>query len=305
MLSLVTMQANLKSLVRALAVLALPTLLLTSCFEQSVVVKVNKDGSGIVHERSYVNDAMGGMMSGLVGGEGEATVESSGPDVPTEAELKENAASMGEGVTFKSVTPGKNKSGWGGYEVIYEFADVNKLELDMNSLGSSMSEGMEELAGEDAAGEEEKEIIKFEMADGVLTILTPDPSGSLSDAGGGGGGDEPGAEGGAGNPFGDLDPNDPEAAMGMQMMAPMMAGMRMGFFVQAGDPVASTNAKHQSGNLITLVMMDMGKLFQNPANLTALGGLETETDRTKLQELIDQIDGITADLQEPITIKYE
>lgn len=302
------MQTHLFKVVKVAAMLVLPTLFLTSCFEQSVVVKVNKDGSGIVHERSYMNDAMGGMMGGLLGGgEGEpnVNVESSGPDIPSEDELKEAATGMGEGVTFKSVTPGKNKAGWSGYEVVYEFSDINKVKLDMNSLGSSMGDDIEELAEE--VGEEvtEPEIIQFEMADGVLKILTPDPSDSLADAGGGGPGGDAGAEGGAENPFGDLDPNDPESAMAMQMMGPMFAGMRMGFFVQGGDPIASTNAKHQNGNLITLVMMDMGKVFQNPANLAALSGMENETDRAKLQELIDGIDGITADLQEPIVITYE
>ena len=291
------------SFARALVVSLLPVLFLTSCFEQSIVVKVNKDGSGIVHERSYMNDAMGGMMGGLLGGgEGEAPAEPAGPELPSEAELQEAAAGMGEGVTFQSVTPGKNQSGWSGYEVVYAFTDINKLKLDMETLGGAVGPDAEELA-EVAAGEEtDAEIIEFEMADGVLKILTPDPGGSLANAGGGG--EEGGAEGAA-NPLGDLDPNDPESAMAMQMMGPMMAGMRMGFFVQGGDPIASTNAKHQSGNLITLVMMDMGKVFQNPANINALSALDTETDRTKLQELIDGIDGVTADLQEPIVVTFE
>ena len=308
MISLFVMQAHLFKVIKATAMLVLPTLFLTSCFEQSIVVKVNKDGSGIVHERSYMNDAMGGMLGGMLGGEEgdpNVNVESSGPDIPSEDELKEVATGMGEGVTFKSVQAGKNKAGWSGYEVVYEFTDINKVKLDMETLGGAMGPDAEEIA-EVAAGEDTDAVmIEFEMADGVLKILTPDPSGSLADAGGGGPGGEGGAEGGAENPFGDLDPNDPESAMAMQMMGPMFAGMRMGFFVQGGDPIASTNAKHQNGNLITLVMMDMGKVFQNPANLAALSVMENETDRAKLQELIDGIDGITADLQEPITITYE
>ena len=296
----------LTSFARALAIAVLPTLFLTSCFEQSIVVKVNKDGSGIVHERSYMNTAMGGMMGGLIGaGEEGAEAEAAVPDIlPSEDELKENASEMGEGVTFQSVSPSKNKAGWSGYEVVYAFTDINKVQLDMSDLGSSMGDDMAELAEEAGAEEEgEPEFITFEMADGVLKIVTPDPSGSLAEAGGGGG--EEGAEGETANPFGDMDPNDPESAMAMQMMAPMMAGMRMGFFVQAGDPVASTNARHQSGNLITLMMMDMGKIFQNPANIATMTALENETDRDKIQEAADSIEGMTVDLQQPITITYE
>jgi hypothetical protein len=93
--------------------------------------------------------------------------------------------------------------------------------------------------------------------------------------------------------------------MAFQMMAGMTTGMRMGLFVMPDDPIASTNAKHQNGNMITLMMMDMGKIFQNQANAAKMQTMQTEKDRAKLQEIADGIDGMTVDLQSPIVVEFE
>ena len=104
---------------------------LTGCLEESTVVKISKDGSGLIHTRKYENTQAGkGLLGGLGGGEdqGEEKI-----DAPTEEELKAKAKAMGEGVTFKSLRKGKNKSGWTGYEAIYAFEDINKVRLDLNT----------------------------------------------------------------------------------------------------------------------------------------------------------------------------
>ncbi len=276
----------------------LPVLVFTGCVEQSVVIKVKKDGSGIVHERSYTNDTMGQMFAGGLGGEeGEVEVESS-TDIPTEDEFKEIASRMGEGVTFKKSQEGKNRSGWSGYEVIYAFTDINKLRVDMNDFAPE-TDG----TAEEPAAEEEPEIITFEMAGKTLKIITPDPASGL------GGGDsengESGIAGGADDPFAGMDPSDPQSAMAFQMMGGMATGMRMGLFVMPDDPIVSTNAKHQNGNMITLFMMEMGSIFKNPENMAKMQKMQAEKDRDALQEVADGIDGMTVDLQSPILIEFE
>ena len=281
---------------------ALPVLLFTGCVEQSIVIKVKKDGSGIVHERSYTNDAMGQMFAGGLGGEeGEVEVEST-TDIPTEDELKEIASKMGEGVTFKTVKEGKNRSGWGGYEVIYAFTDINKLKVDMNDFNPQDEEDAEDASAETSA-EEAEEVVTFEMTGNTLKIITPDPAAGL------GGGEseegESGISGGADDPFAGMDASDPQAAMAFQMMAGMAGGMRMGLFVMPDDPITSTNAKHQNGNMITLMMMDMGKIFQNQENLAKMQKMQSEKDRDALQEVADGIDGMTVDLQSPIVVEFE
>lgn len=296
------MRKSSKCLFYSLFAAAAPVLLFTGCVEQSVVIKVKKDGSGIVHERNYTNDAMGEMFAGgFEIGEEEADIEvESSSDLPSEADLKEIASRMGEGVTFKTLQEGKNRSGWAGYEVIYEFTDINKLRIDMNDFNPQ--EGEEDV--EQPTTDEEPEIVTFEMAGKTLKIITPDPATGL----GGGeqpGGGESGIPGGADDPFAALDPADPQSAMAFTMMAGMTTGMRMGLFVMADDPIASTNAKHQNGNMITLMMMEMGKIFQNQANMAKMQSMQTEKDRDKLQEVADSIDGVTVDLQSPIIIEFE
>ena len=80
---------------------------LTGCLEESTVVKVNKDGSGLIHVRKYENTLAGkGLFGGLGGGEEK---EEEKIDAPNEEELKAKARAMGEGVTLKSFRRGKNK----------------------------------------------------------------------------------------------------------------------------------------------------------------------------------------------------
>ena len=290
-----------KSLFCILSAAILPVLVFTGCVEQSVVIKVKKDGSGIVHERSYTNDAMGQMFAGGLGGEeGEAEVEST-TDIPTEDELKEIAAGMGEGVTFKTLQEGKNRSGWGGYEVIYEFTDINKLKVNMGDFAPEEpgSEGEEAAPADDG----EEEVVTFELAGNTLKIITPDPASGLG--GGDSGESEEGIPGGAADPFAGMDPSDPQSAMAFQMMAGMTTGMRMGLFVMPDDPIASSNAKHQNGNMITLFMMDMGSIFQNPENMAKMQKMQSEKDRDALQEVADSIPGMTVDLQSPIVVEFE
>ena len=281
-------------------VLALFAILgLTGCLEESTVVKINKDGSGVIHTRKYENTQAGkGLLGGLGGGEDREEKEI---DAPTEEELKAKARTMGEGVTFTSLHKGKNKSGWTGYEAIFAFKDINKVKLDLNMKDADdmkQPEADQEAPDEENGGEK-PELVTFEMKDGLLKIRTPDP--------------EEGKEGkekdqeeeddpaeGAQDPFGE-ESGDPQM---MAMMAPMFAGAKVGFFVEIDGGIAESNAKHQNGNMITIMRADLGKLFANPGALNQLNGMEGK-DRQEVQKIVDSVDGIDMDLQDPVTVKLK
>lgn len=279
------------------AALALVAILgLTGCIEESTVVKINKDGSGVIHTRKYENTEGGkGLLGGLGGG-----AEDDEPEIeaPTEEELTARAEAMGEGVTFKSLRKGKNKSGWTGYEAVYTFKDINTVELDLNMKDSGdMEQAEEEQEGADQEEAGEPERVTFEMKDGVLKIRTPDPA---DEKNGKDEDQEKDAAEGAQDPFAD----NAEGAGMMAMMAPMFAGAKVGFFVEVDGEIAETNAKHRKGSMITILRADLGKLFANPEALSKLDGLEGN-DRQEVQKIVDSIEGVDMDLQDPITVEFK
>jgi hypothetical protein len=280
-------------------VLALFAILaLTGCLEESTVVKISNDGSGVIHTRKYENTQAGkGLLGGLGGGEDKEEKEI---DAPTEEELKAKARTMGEGVTFTSLRKGKNKSGWTGYEAIYAFKDINKVKLELNMKDADdmkQPEADQEAPDEENGGE--SELVTFEMKDGLLKIRTPDPAeegkGKEKDQG-----EQNDPAEGAQDPFGE-EGGDPQM---MAMMAPMFAGAKVGFFVEIDGGIAETNAKHQEGNMITIMRADLGKLFANPGAINQLNGMEGK-DRQGVQKIVDSIEGIDMDLQDPITVKLK
>lgn len=303
----------------ALTLITVFTLLLSSCIESSSIVKVNKDGSAILHVRNYTNSDAGGGLGGLgslFGGEAtedSAAVEEPAVELPSKEELEAQAKEMGEGVTLKEVKESKNAKGWPGYEVIYEIADINtfKLSLDLDELSESglggdlseLSGGAEETdAGAEKEAPAEKSYVEFRFKnDGAseLTVLVPEFEGEKK-----AGEDdlkENEEEGGASDPFGDAAGG--EALGMMSMMAPMFQGARMGVFIQVDGEIKESNALHKNKNIITLMKMDMGKLFTNPENMSKMEKMN-ESSREEIQKLADEIDGMDVDSQEEITIKF-
>jgi len=274
----------------SLIILSLVSLFgLTSCLEESTVVKINKDGSGIIHIRNYKNSPEGKLFSG---GDDEGKV-----DGPTELALKALAKKMGEGVSLKSHSIGKNKSGWIGYEAIFAFEDINKVKVDIGVQRADRLKKEEENAEEDQK-EKTRKFMTFEMEDGVLKINTPDPSfdkdGKSAQNGQEGGG-------GAQDPFG---ADSSEGSATMAMMAPMFAGARMGFFVEIDGEVVETDAKHRKGTLITIMKMDLGRLMGNPKAINKLNAVEGGS-RKEIQAAVDSVDGLEMDLQETITVRIK
>lgn len=290
--------SSLRCILRLLLAL-LPVFWLSACFEESVVIKVGKDGSGVVHYRKYSNDTAGaGFFGGLGGGDDEETNPEEAEDAEDEtlkAELEARATAMGEGVVLQSFRKGKNTSGWDGHEAVFAFPDINKLRLDMND---AMDDGGAK--DEEEAAADEPEYIEFEMKDGLLAIRTPPmqkekKAEAVQDQGG--------AENEAVDPFGDEAGNDPQMAM-LAGMAGMFAGARMGYFVEIDGEIAESNALHRKDNLITILRMDVGKILANAEAVNQLERLE-KVDAAEAQKIADQVDGFDADLQQPIKVRFK
>jgi hypothetical protein len=136
------------------------------------------------------------------------------------------------------------------------------------------------------------------MKDGLLHIRTPDPSDAKNGEDEDEGQEDP--AGGAQDPFGGEAGGDQMTAL----MAAMFAGAKVGFFVEIDGEIAETNAKHREGKMITIMRADLGKIFANPEAINKMEGLEGNT-REEVQKIVDSVDGVDMDLQDPISVKFK
>jgi len=113
---------------RSISLLAAASaLLLSGCIEESTVIKVNRDGSGIIHERSYsasTDDVI--SLPGLSGSdEDKKKPEKEEPKLPTETDLKA-AHSNGNLITLFNADLGKMLENEGGMAAMDKFEHVDR-----------------------------------------------------------------------------------------------------------------------------------------------------------------------------------
>lgn len=316
------------------AVLALG-ISLSSCIENSTVVRVRKDGSGEIFARYYFSPQMTGMLGMMNGfatdlsGEGNGATETPPTAAlsaetllsPSQEELEEDAANYGKGVRYERHETGKNASGWDGYLVVYRFDDVSQLRLDpsqppgpLDDLARSNPAAAQAIEDQSESLEDMDSPLQFAMNDGELIITTgfsPEALSEISEAGGGlgGGGSLPGG-GAISGPDGQA--IDPAAAM--QMAAAMFQGMRIAYFVRIDGDIAETTATYVDETLITLSDMQPAKMMSDPkfgeiineAQAMATTGQEPTPDQTKsMIEKVMTIDGLKIETQEAIRVLFQ
>ena len=279
--------------------LTLP-LFITGCMEMGSMLILNKDGSGKIIARMYMNDGGLGGLGAAFGG--EAGGEAPDPLADVKKQMENAAASLGEGVELESVKEVKNKAGWKGYEGIYTFNDVNKVKLQLVGMDEEGDEedgaggapgGLSMGGGGDMAYN-----LRFTPGDTATLELVADmpEKDDAADAAADAGAEIGGADGA------------PDAAM-MSMMAPMFAGMRMSQMIKVNGEITDTNAKYVNKDTGTVLVFDMkvDKLFANPEALKMMGqGGDTEwaQDFEKLEAL--NIEGLKIqNPTEPLKISFK
>ena len=260
---------------------------LTACIEERVVVKVKKDGSGLVEHYSYnnVEDAMGGFLAGMMDEQG---MEGAGDQIDKKISnefddqyFADFAREMGEGVSVETYELGSNAMGMKGYHATYAFDDINKIAVKMRESMDDDDDGDKVSEQKDALTQKPN----FSMTDGVLRIKIPhefDPDDKPSSAG-------------------DDMQNMPPQMLGM--MAAMFQGMRIAISIEGIDDIKETNAIHRDGNTIVLTDLRMDKLIGNMEGLKKMQTLGS-LPRDEMQAMADATDGIDVDLQEQIVIRF-
>ena len=217
----------------------------SACITSTTTVKVKANGSGTVEQVMLMNTAMieqlGQMFSSQMGGNSKVTSKSSNPfeDAMSEDKMKAEIAKM-KGVRLVSRTPIK-QNGLDGVKVVLAFDDVNQLVLDEN-VGGKSKDPMRVSMARNAAG------------NSVLTIEFPDKPGGEAGSKGGGGKKKSAAP----------------KAEDMAMAQMFFKGFRVQMAVEVEGTLVRTSSPYVQGNTVTLLDLDMEKLFANPNALANL-----------------------------------
>lgn len=263
-------------------------LALSACFESEQVITVKKDGSGTIEAKTILGAQMAGMikMAQQQGGEEAAKDPLTDP-----AELKKQAAKMGEGVEFVKVEPLKFDDGRMGAVATFKFADIRRVKM---VPGEGPNVGSEEAEG---AGKEESPI-RFGFTPGdnpKLTITMPPQKKEEAKAEAKKEGDD------------EAEPKVDEAAgdeAAMAMMAPMMQGMRVTMKVKVEGEITKTDATHKDGSTVTLMDLDMGKLFANKDVLKKMESPDDMKDFAKFAQIAKEA-GATLEAKPEVSVEFK
>lgn len=249
------------------------TLLLSSCFELSAVLTINKDGSGTVEETTLMSAQMKAMM-GSAPKSPEGGGEMNMSLLPTKEKAAEKAKKMGEGVTVESLEEIKSPDGREGAKVIYAFKDVNKLSYEPGDM------------------KEEKKDQAFAFSNGTLTI-TQNHDKKVA---------KPEVKDDAAPK-----PTPEQMEQQMAMMKPMMAGMKMSFKIKAADGIASTDATNVDGNTITLMDINFDKVLATPDGMKKFAATADNKDMSPADaaEALKGVDGVKIETKEKVTVKLK
>ncbi len=279
-------------------------LFVAGCYQIKMLVKLNPDGSGTIEEEFLMStgtlEEMGGMMESMMGGmmdEEAVESEESESDDPygmfDEAKLREEAAQMGDGVTY--VSGNRVQSGeFDGYRAVYAFTDVNKLRVDQNPNEKMPSQFSDVSVG--GGGEEEEEddeFVTFNFTRGnpaKLVITQPedryDEEGDLTSD--------------------DSEESSEEDAMGAAMMGMMQdffRDMRIVMEIEVQGDIVETNATYREGSRITLMDMDFGKLFEQPDGFEKFSQAQPDNVEDAKQVLKD-LPGVKVELNKEVVIQF-
>ncbi|MEO8614668.1 MAG: hypothetical protein ABI600_05965 [Luteolibacter sp.] len=260
---------------------ALASLSLTSCLQHEAVIHLNKDGSGTLVEETTIGAQMEAMMDQMaaMGGAGGGRKDPLA-GMFSEEKARARATTLGEGVTLEK-NEAIEKAGNKGGRATFHFADINRLKISPSDSLKDLSP----MGGMAAPKKKPAKPIDFKYADGTLTIAMPRP--------------KPDEGKPAVAPAGDrAGPGEQEIGM----MKQMMGDMKISFKIVIEPGIAETNATYRDGNSITLVDVEMGKMFERPEVVKKLGTIDRK-DPTAALELMKGIPGVKLEAVEVVTVK--
>ena len=269
--------------IRIIVVLLITAVLLSSCFEVSTEITVEKDGSGLLKQRVLFSRMLVSQMEELAqsfGGEGS---ESSSKSMYDEEKLRSEASGYGDGVVFMKGSE-ITEEGKTGYEVTYSFRDVRDIRI-VNNPASVLDMP--------AQGEDSQDPIRFDFrkkgAVSELTVIMPvdDTDTAEQDA----------VSQESSNESSEIDEQT------MAMMKQMFSGMKFSYRINFGGKITETDADNVDGSSIILVEMDFDKLMENPDSFKNLEKLQGENSGEAVKAMKD-VEGVKVEMKERVSVSF-
>ena len=266
------------------ALCALVVLALTGCFTHDTVVRVASDGSGTVEQTVILHGPMLQMMQSF---------SPSGEEMElyTREELEQTAREMGDGVRLASVDSVTTSTGGRGYTAGYAFDDINTLNINQSPADEVSPPSGDDTSMPDANLKD----IRFDFTPGApaqLTIHMPpmEPDTSAQEA--------------ASDSLMAMEADSAQQAMQMAMMKEMMKGGGVSLTVVVDGTIQETNASYRDDNRITLLSFDFDALIEDEDRLRSLSR-ERPDDLAEAQALLQDVEGLSAELNETVTVRFE
>jgi hypothetical protein len=274
---------SMKNALRLAAVTALAASSV-ACIGADILVKVKGDGSGTVEKSLTMNPATLAEMGPSKGGKDPTKLTDqellSGPFNPET--LKAEAARMGGGVTFVSATPVREKDKL-GVKAVFAFKDVNTLKVNQKP----MAEGTP--GGKASPDDDLKFTLTKQGGNSVLRLLSK-PMDLKS-----GGPKKPKESPPAGM--------DQMAKGMMDMMKPMLKGLRITIAVEVDGTVVKTNSQYAAGNRVTYLDLDFGALLADEKALKAFGDVEGSVEQQKAA--LAKVKGMKVHLEPEMVVEFK
>ena len=264
--------------------LCLSPFLVAGCLQMERIVRVNRDGSGVLIERLVLG---GGMVEMLRGTSAATQPEGQPFSIRDDEELRGKAANFGEGVRFLSAKDLETDFGK-GFEARYAFTDINKLRVGQDP-GESMP-------GEQAAAvkDDESKFTTFTFHPANPAELIVHWPVEEADA-------EPEADSAEAS---DEASSPEQEQMAMEMMKTAFKDMRVAIHIEVVGDILETNATHRRGSRVTLMELDFGELISNEAALRSMAGNKPDSV-ADMKELMKLIPGLKIEIEPDVTIRFQ
>lgn len=275
--------ADMRFLPRAVrvALVAVAAAICGGCFQMSTVMMLKADGSGTIQQRMLFTQAALEQLRGFAALGGG---KSQGFDPMSEQQARDEAKSLGTGVTYVSSTPVKNATGE-GRDIVYAFTDVNQLSLSQQpptpgglSIQTDATKTSQQVTFK---------LTKLPNGNALLTIGMPRPQ--LPGSGGGDGSS-------TGMGMGQLPPEQ------LGMFKQMFGGARVFIGVEPVGTLVKTSSAYVTGNRVTLMDIDLDQLLTNDAALGKLQAAKTERD---VKSALSGLPGIKVNTEPELTIEFK
>jgi hypothetical protein len=286
--------------------------------ENATLVQVNKDGSGTITYRMFLSDQLTGMMAGMAGTMAALNdgTNQPPPELDPMADIKNSLeGQFGPDVKMVSTRDVTSAEGWKGVEAVYEFQSVADIHLQKGESTSAAGPGgpvIEQVGPEYAFQFTPGDIATLKLVPLTVPSSSEEPPSEPADGPDSGvapveGEAIPSATPAMGMPPGmDAGMEDMLGGMGLQMMAPMLKGMRVSMLISVDGEIVETNAKFRSekhDNVVTLIDIAFDKVLNDPKGAKLLQSGQ-QTDPRELAKL--DIEGLH--LEEPdkeLTIRFK